>query len=93
MRNVFSVVPKGSHDMVASIIRTSFAQPDREDIHPQFNEVTTMLARYHPKVAVMLDEAQHDLLAFASFPQRHWRQIWSTNPLSVNRLQQATGAA
>lgn len=27
------------------------------------------------------DDAQHDLLAFAAFPQRHWRQIWSTNPL------------
>ena len=34
----------------------------------------------------MLEDAQHDLLAFASFPQRHWRQIWSTNPLErVNK--------
>jgi putative transposase len=86
MRNVLSVVPKGSQDMVASIIRTIFAQPDREHIFTQFTEVTTMLSRSHPKVAVMLDEAQHDLLAFASFPQRHWRQIWSTNPLErVNK--------
>jgi transposase-like protein len=86
MRNVLSVVPKGSQEMVASIIRTIFAQPDREHIHSQFQEVTTMLKRSHPKVAVMLDEAQHDLLAFASFPQRHWRQIWSTNPLErVNK--------
>jgi putative transposase len=86
MRNVLSVVPKGSQDMVASIIRTIFAQPDREHIHGQFQEVTTMLKRSHPKVAVMLDEAQHDLLAFSSFPQRHWRQIWSTNPLErVNK--------
>jgi len=29
----------------------------------------------------MLDEARHDLLAFACFRQRHWRQIWSTNTL------------
>ena len=86
MRNVLSVVPKGSQDMVASIIRTIFAQPDREHIHSQFQEVTTMLKRSHPKVAVMLDEARHDLLAFAGFPQRHWRQIWSTNPLErVNK--------
>lgn len=27
------------------------------------------------------DEAQHDLLALASFRQRYWRQIWSANPL------------
>ena len=40
-----------------------------------------MLARSHPKVATMLDDARPDLLAFAGFPQRHWRQIWSTNAL------------
>ena len=48
MRNDLSVVPKGSKDMVAS-----------------------MLGRSHPKVAAMLGDAEHDLLAFASFPQRH----------------------
>ena len=62
MRNVLSVVPKASQDMVASIIRTVFAQPDVEHIHKQFGEVTTMLARSHPKVAAMLADAEHDLL-------------------------------
>jgi len=86
MRNVLSVVPKGSQDMVASIIRTVFARPDREYIEKQFTEVTTMLSRSHPKVTAMLDDARPDLLAFAGFPHRHWRQIWSTNPLErVNK--------
>ena len=86
MRNVLSVVPKGSQEMVASIIRTIFAQPDAEHVSAQFEEVARMLGRSHPKVAVMLADARHDLLAFASFPQRHWRQIWSTNPLErVNK--------
>jgi transposase-like protein len=86
MRNVLAVVPKGSQEMVASIIRTIFAQPDREHIEKQFGEVTTMLGRSHPKVAAMLTDAQPDLLAFAAFPRRHWRQIWSTNPLErVNK--------
>ena len=86
MRNVLSAVPKGSQDMVASIIRTVFAQPDAEHVSTQFDEVTRMLQRSHPKVATMLDEARDDLLAFACFPQRHWRQIWSTNPLErVNK--------
>ena len=86
MRNVLAVVPKGSQEMVASIIRTIFAQPDREHIEKQFAEVTTMLGRSHPKVAAMLIDAQPDLLAFAAFPRRHWRQIWSTNPLErVNK--------
>ena len=86
MRNVLAVVPKGSQEMVASIIRTIFAQPDREHIQKQFREVTTMLGRSHPKVAVMLTDAEPDLLAFVGFPRRHWRQIWSTNPLErVNK--------
>jgi len=86
MRNVLAVVPKGSQEMVASIIRTIFAQPDRQHIQKQFREVTTMLGRSHPKVAVMLTDAEPDLLAFVGFPRRHWRQIWSTNPLErVNK--------
>ena len=86
MRNVLSIVPKGSQDMVASIIRTIFAQPDAAHVNAQFDEVVRMLARSHPKVAAMLADARADLLAFAGFPQRHWRQIWSTNPLErVNK--------
>ena len=86
MRNVLAVLPKGSQEMVASIIRTIFAQPDTEHVATQFDEVARMLERSHPKVAAMLDDARHDLLAFAGFPQRHWRQIWSTNPLErVNK--------
>lgn len=34
----------------------------------------------------MLEEAGEDILAFASFPRAHWRQIWSNNPLErLNR--------
>ena len=34
----------------------------------------------------MLEEAKEDLLAFTGFPIKHWRQIWSTNPLErVNK--------
>ena len=86
MRNVLAVVPKGSQDMVASIIRTIFAQPGRKHVRAQFAEVTRMLERSHPKVALMLEDAKDDLLAFTGFPQRHWRQIWSTNSLErVNK--------
>jgi len=71
MRNVLCVVPKGSQDMVASIIRTIFAQPDAEHLATQFDEVRRMLNRSHPKVAAMLGDAKDDLLVFTGFPQRH----------------------
>jgi hypothetical protein len=45
MRNVLAVVPKGSQDMVASVIPTVFGQPDSEHIQKQFTEVVAMLGR------------------------------------------------
>jgi transposase-like protein len=86
MRNVLANVPKAAGPMVASIIRTIFAQPDKDPVYAQFDEVVRMLTRSHPKVAQMLEDARDDLLAFAVFPCAHWRQIWSTNPLErVNK--------
>lgn len=86
MRNVLAAVPKRSGEMVASVIRTIFAQPDKRHVRSQFDEVVTMLTRSHPGVAEMLETAREDLLAFAAFPRTHWRQIWSTNPLErVNK--------
>jgi len=92
MRNFLAEVPKGSQHMVASIIRTIFAQPDTQHINERFTEVVTMLGRSHPEVAVMLDDAQRDLLAFAAFPQGYWCQIWSTNPLERvnNEIKRST---
>jgi putative transposase len=86
MRNVLAVVPKGNAGMVAAAIRTIFAQPDAEHVAEQFDVIATMLGRQLPKVESMLREAKEDLLAFTGFPQVHWRQIWSTNPLErVNK--------
>jgi transposase-like protein len=69
--------------MGASIIRTIFAQPDKEHVLIQVDESTRMLTRSHPKVALMLEDARGDVLAFTGFPHRHWRQIWSTYPLEL----------
>ncbi len=86
MRNVLARVQKTAGPMVASIIRTIFAQPDAVHVNAQFDEVVRMLARSHPKIADMLEAARTDLLAFTGFPPAHWRQIWSTNPLErVNK--------
>ena len=72
---------QGHADMVAAAIRTIFAQPDGPSAHEQFDDITAKLERMLPKVAAMMREAKDDLLAFTAFPQAHWRQLWSTNPL------------
>jgi putative transposase len=81
MRNVLSKVPKASGEMVAAAVRTVFAQPDATHVRRQLDEVVRMLEPKFPDVASMLTDAAEDLLAFTSFPQAHWRKIWSTNPL------------
>ena len=49
MSNVLAVIPKNSGEMVASIIRTIFAQPDQKHVNAQFDEVARMLERSHRK--------------------------------------------
>lgn len=81
LRNVLARVPKGSAEMVAAAIRTIFAQPDAAHVRSQLTEVTRMLTPQFPQVATLLTDAAGDLLAFTSFPEAHWRKVWSTNPV------------
>ncbi|MFJ7200673.1 MULTISPECIES: IS256 family transposase [unclassified Streptomyces] len=86
VRNVFSVIPKGSAEMVAATIRTLFAQPTAEAVRTHLDTDADMLGGQFPKVKAMLLEAKEDLTAFADFPDQHWKKIQSTNPLErLNR--------
>jgi len=81
LRNVLAQVPKGSAELVAAAIRTSFAQPDATHVHDQLEVIAGMLGRQFPKLETMLRDAAEDLLAFTSFPPSHGKKLWSTNPL------------
>jgi hypothetical protein len=72
--------------MVAATIRTIFAQPGAEAVRAQVDTVAALLRKQYPKVSEMLLEAKEDITAFADFPERHWKKIWSSNPLErINR--------
>ena len=81
MRNLLSYVPKHAQEMVATLVRSVFAQPDAAAVRQQFDRVTAQLrATRFGKSADFLDLCKEDLLAFAAFPKTHWRQLWSNNP-------------
>jgi putative transposase len=80
MRNLLTRVPKAAQGMVATLVRTIFAQPDAQQVHAQFNRVVDQLTAKFPAAAEFLVDAETDLVAFSSFPPEHWRQIWSNNP-------------
>lgn len=80
MRNLLSKVPKHAQGLVATAVRSVFAQPDHEAVESQHAAVIRSLEDKFPAAADMLEEAKEDILAFRHFPKGHWRQIWSNNP-------------
>ena len=81
MRNLLTKVPKAAQQMVATIVRTIFAQPDPDTVWAQHRRVVDQLqGAGFAEAAEHLDEAAADLLAFTGFPKQHWRQVWSNNP-------------
>jgi len=80
MRNLLAKVPKVTGPFVATLVRSIFAQPDGPAVAAQFTRVCSQLENQFPEAAALLEEAESDILAFASFPTEHWRQIWSNNP-------------
>src|SRR5919204_6845995 len=80
MRNALALVPKGAQQMVAATIRTVFVQPDAASARETWRKVADGFRSRWPKLAQLLDQAEPDVLAYLSFPQEHWRQIWSNNP-------------
>jgi transposase-like protein len=80
LRNLLAKVPKSAGPFVATLVRSIFAQPDAEAVWAQFHRVVDQLAERFPDAATMLSDAGPDILAFTTFPQAHWKQIWSNNP-------------
>jgi transposase-like protein len=81
MRNLLTRVRKADQDMVASLVRSIFMQPDANAVRQQHTRVVEQLmAAGFDDAATMLVDAEADVLAFAHFPKEHWRQIWSNNP-------------
>jgi putative transposase len=86
MRNLLTRVPKSAQPFVATLVRSTFAQPDAASVREQHARVVAQLGERFPAAAELLEEAGSDVLAFSAFPKEVWRQVWSNNPLErLNR--------
>ena len=81
MRNALAHVPKGQHTMVAAAIRQAFLQPDQATARQTWRQVADQLRARWPKLATLMDEGEHDVLAYMAFPAQHRTKLHSTNPL------------
>jgi transposase-like protein len=80
VRNLLTRVPKSAQPFVATLVRSIFAQPSREEVEAQHARVVEQLEVRFPAAAELLAQAREDILAFRSLPVEEWRQIWSNNP-------------
>src|SRR5262249_15600630 len=83
IRNALAHVPMGQHTMVAAAIRQAFLQPDAQAAHQTWRHVTDQLRGRWPKLAALMDESEHDVLAYMAFPTQHRTKLHSTNSLEL----------
>jgi putative transposase len=81
MRNALAHAAAGQRRMVSAAIATAFAQDSAEAARDQWRVVADQLRGKFPKIGALMDSAEHEVLAYMTFPRAHWLQIHSTNPL------------
>src|SRR4051795_5540765 len=81
MRNALAYVPRSQHSMVAAALRQAFLQADRAAARQVWRQVADQLRPRWPKLAALMDESEHDVLAYMGFPAQHRAKLHSTNPL------------
>lgn len=81
IRNALAHVSKGQHTVVAAPIRQAFDQPDRKHAVEMWRHVANQLRARWPKLAELMDESEHDVLAYMAFPRQHRTKLHSTNPI------------
>jgi putative transposase len=81
MRNALAHVPKGQHSMVAAALRQAFLQADQDAARQAWRQLAGQLRPRWPKLAGLMDDSEHDVLAYMSFPVQHRAKLHSTNPL------------
>ena len=78
--NLMSVTPKSMWPAVKAMLHSVYDQPDASSAAAQFDRLIDYVQDRLPQVCEHLAGAREDILAFTSFPEGLWQQIWSNNP-------------
>ena len=79
MRNALAHVGKSGRRVVSAFIASAFAQDDAETASTQWRGVADQLRPRLPKLATLMDTAEHDVLAYMGFPAAHRTKLHSTS--------------
>ena len=78
MRHALAHAGRSGRRVVAAFIATAFAQDHADAARAQWRQVADQVRTKLPKLAVLLDEAEEDVLASMSFAKEHRAKIHST---------------
>jgi transposase-like protein len=81
MRNALAHAGKSGRRVVSAFIATAFAQETPEAASQQWRSVADQMRPKLPKLAGLMDDAEHDVLAYMAFPKEHRAKLYSTNPI------------
>jgi len=81
MRNVLAHAGRQGRRVVSAFIATAFAQETPEAASTQWRAVADQIRPKVPKLATIMDEAEHDVLAYMTFPKEHRAKLHSINPI------------
>lgn len=81
MRNATAHAGKTQRRIVSAWIGTAFAEADAPAAHAQWRTVADQLRPKVPRLAALMDAAEHDVLAYMDFPREHRAKLHSTNPI------------
>ena len=81
-RNVFSKVPRQKVREVAAMLKAIHAQEDHQAASAKAIQVVEKLKDMKLKEAAkVVEEGYHETLSYYHFPDKHWRQLRTNNPL------------
>ena len=81
MRNLLAHAGRQGRRVVSAFVATAFAQDDAGAASAQWRQIADQLRPKAPKLAALMDEAEHDVLAYMTFPAARRAKLHSTNPL------------
>ena len=81
MRNLLAHAGRQGRRVVSAFVATAFAQEDAEAASAQWRLVADQLRPKAPRLATLMDDAEHDVLAYMTFPREHRQKLHSTNPI------------
>jgi putative transposase len=87
LRNALAYAGKDQRQIVLAMINTALAQDEAKAAKAQWRTVAHQLRAKFPKLAVLMDDAEIDVLAFMGFPKAHrgYMQLEGLQALSDNK--------